>query len=240
MTRTAVPASASASALALVTIVSLGCGGCGGGDGDADARPADADDADADPDGCSGAQAFTGELIDFASTDETFLGVFDAVFTLRDEPTCTGTTAPNGRFVLEAPDDHFTVFDVDAPDDYLDGIWPVGSGFAASPSGRALTAADLAGLDVTLDPTRAQVMLSQSNLNPLPLTISGTQDETFTTQDGAVWTPGNDLRYVLYTNVEIGSGTQTLTDAQAVTETLGELVVEAGKVSYITTVQLPE
>lgn len=236
MTRTA--AAASASALALVTLVSLGCGGCGGGDGDADARPIDADDADADPDGCSGAQPFTGELIDFASTDADFLGVFDAVFTLRDETSCTATTAPNGRFVLQAPD-HESVFDVDAPDDYLDGIWPVSVIPApVTQSGRALTAADLSGLGVTLDPTRAQVMLSQTQ-SPVALTISGDQGPTFTTEDGVAWTAGNDLRYVLYTNVEVGDGTQALVDPGPVV-TFGELRVEAGKVSYVTTLVILE
>jgi hypothetical protein len=223
--------------LALVVLLAS-CAGCSDDANTPDGR-VDAAVFDAMPDGpsgCEGTGEFTGELIDFDSSPANFMGVFDAVFSRPGRPECTVHTAPNGRFILVIVDAPF-VFDVDAPDDYFDGIWPVegarvpGVTFSA----RAFSASDLGNLGVTPDPTKAHVMLYQDN-PPVALTVSGNPGATFTTADGSVWAAGNAEAYILFANVEVGTGTVTLTDATGTVEpTALEIPVQAGKVTYITT-----
>jgi hypothetical protein len=223
---------------ATAVLAGIALSGCPGSSSTPDGR-ADAGQVDAAIDariGCTGAQEFTGELIDFDSSPSAFQGVFDAVFTMRGEPTCTATTAPNGRFILSVPLD-VVEFDVDAPGDYLDGIWPVDGGLIASAtnSSRALAEADLVGLGVATVPGRGHLMLYQDAVAPLPLGLTGDPDGAFTTADGETWAPGNDQRYILFTNV--APGVQMVTDDQAITAPTGRPLVEAGKVTHITTRQ---
>jgi hypothetical protein len=58
---------------------------------------------DAPPDPCMPEMQFTGEFIDWDSTESAFKGVFAAHFTLDADMSKTTMTAPNGRFILCVP-----------------------------------------------------------------------------------------------------------------------------------------
>ncbi len=58
---------------------------------------------DAPPDPCMPEMQFTGEFIDWDSTESAFKGIFAAHFTLEGDATKTTMTAPNGRFILCVP-----------------------------------------------------------------------------------------------------------------------------------------
>jgi hypothetical protein len=58
---------------------------------------------DARPDPCAPEMQFTGEYVDWDSTETMFKGVFAAHFTLDSDPAKTTMTAPNGRFILCVP-----------------------------------------------------------------------------------------------------------------------------------------
>lgn len=58
---------------------------------------------DAPPDPCMPEMQFTGEFIDWDSTESAFKGVFAAHFTLQGDATKTTMTAPNGRWILCVP-----------------------------------------------------------------------------------------------------------------------------------------
>jgi hypothetical protein len=58
---------------------------------------------DAPPDPCMPEMQFTGEYVDWDSTEASFKGIFGAHFTLQGDATKTTMTAPNGRFILCVP-----------------------------------------------------------------------------------------------------------------------------------------
>lgn len=58
---------------------------------------------DAPPDPCMPEMQVQGEYIDWDSTPATFKGIIGATYTLRSDPSKTGTTPPNGRFLLCVP-----------------------------------------------------------------------------------------------------------------------------------------
>jgi hypothetical protein len=77
------------------------------------------------PSPCPAGELFyTGELVDWGSTLTTFLGVYDASFTVEGEPARTDKTSPNGRFELCLANATTTLVTVDATaaSTYFDGI----------------------------------------------------------------------------------------------------------------------
>jgi hypothetical protein len=93
--------------LLAVLLVLAGCGDDdGSADADAGAR-ADAARADAAPpdayDDCPGRLTFTGDYVDWDSTDTMFKGVFDAEVAPVGAPAQAVHTAPNGRSILCVP-----------------------------------------------------------------------------------------------------------------------------------------
>jgi len=230
-------------ALALTTVA---CAGCGDDGVTPDAPHADAAvDATVDAGSCTGPQAFTGELVDFDSTLTSFMGVFDAGFALRGEPGCTARTAPNGRFIMTLPASD-AIVDIDAPATYVDGLVVVPqatiTATGASYSLRSFTAARAdalyQSLAQTFDVTRGHVLIFQAQqLDSFALT--GTNGVTIDSADGSGWAPGNAARYVLFTNVEVGTGTQTLSSTSGAAVGVGPLPIEAGKLTFATTVFTP-
>ena len=90
-----------AGAIAAVAL-GLGLGACG----DSGVKPKDASPdtpVDMAPGMCGADVFFTGEIVDWDSTDAKFCGVFGAKWTVRGDVTRTSTTAPNGRFQLCLP-----------------------------------------------------------------------------------------------------------------------------------------
>jgi hypothetical protein len=86
----------------------VACSGCPGGGGTPkDATDADDDVADAGPDApidafvrCPGQTFFTGDYVDWDSSESSFLGIFEAEVYDHAEPATVDLTAPNGRAEL--------------------------------------------------------------------------------------------------------------------------------------------
>jgi hypothetical protein len=218
-----------------VAIIVAGCGGCSDDASTPDGRPDGA--VDAQPDAfvpvCTGPQELTGELIDFDSSPANFLGVFDAVFTLRGEPACTEHTAPNGRFILHVPTTD-QVVDVDAPDPYLDGALLVPrdtittAGIVFSLRGVSLSRA--MQLDPAQDAAHGLVAVNQSNIADV-WTLTGA-GASFDSEDGTIWAAGNDQPYILFTSV--APGTQTLSGS-GIAIGGGDIPVVAGQITWVAT-----
>lgn len=221
--------------LVVAIAITLGAG-CSDDGATIDARP----DApiDAAPDAfvtvCTGPQEFTGELIDFDSNPALFLGVVDAVFTLRGEPRCSTHTAPNGRFILHIPATD-QIADVDAPDPYLDGEVIVPRATITAPgiefSQRAVSLSRAQELDPAQDTAHGLVGVYQAGSDDTwTLTNS---NASVGTEDGTTWAASTSAKYLLFTNVD--PGTQTLTPAGGTTIGGGDIPVVAGQVTWVTT-----
>ncbi|HUH01424.1 MAG TPA: hypothetical protein VML75_05475 [Kofleriaceae bacterium] len=110
----------------LVLLATLGLSlatACGNGGGSPDAQQADAREPadaaiDAAPDAfvrCPGGVLFTGEYLDWDSSDAVFQGIFEA--TITDSSTnATAQTAPNGRWELCVPAATTVVATITHPD----------------------------------------------------------------------------------------------------------------------------
>jgi hypothetical protein len=226
---------------AVLALTTAACAGCGGGDDNPDGpRPDARVDASIDAtQGCTGPQDFTGELIDFDSSPTSFLGVFDARYTLRGDPGCEVTTAPNGRFVMTLPAAD-AIVDIDLPTPYLDALATVPRTTITAPmatfSMRGITEDRMneicLELGMSYDNQLATVIVYQA-VDPAALTLTNS-GPSMTSNDGTTWDPGNDGAYVVFTNVVIDAGTQTL-DGPPSTIGLGPVPVETSKVTYVTT-----
>src|SRR5262245_30827337 len=206
---------------------------CGSGDARQapDAPPVAAIDAAVDARVCVHQAEFSGVLEDFDSTPTSVIGVVDAVLTPRGAPECAGTTAASGRWNIALPPTD-AVVDIAGPGDYIDGLIDVSRSsitmglafyFRAMTVARAVSLNEALGQ--TYDPTRAQVMVFHSGSEE-PFTLSGANGMVVGTNDGTVWVPGNQFRYLLFTNVEVATGTQELMAAFAETLGAGPVPVE--------------
>ena len=97
--------------LAYVTFALAACAACG------DDGPTPM--VDTLPDPCAPEMTFTGEFVDWDSTEAAFHGVLGAKFALRSDPSKMSTTAPNGRFMMCIP----------AADGFVDVTPTAGSGY---------------------------------------------------------------------------------------------------------------
>src|SRR4051812_13393565 len=125
-----------------VLVCVLGIAACG----PSDEAPADAaiDAVTIDAGPCGADTFFTGELVDWDSTESNFLGVFEATYADATMPTRSDATSPNGRAELCVPTAAVDRIDVDAPDSYVDGQVIVRSDVVAAGgfySARTMTAA---------------------------------------------------------------------------------------------------
>lgn len=202
-------------------------GVAGGCDGDAPAVPDAGPDApiDAAIDAGCGLD-YTGELVDWDSNDTTFLGINAATFTVREDPTRTAMTAPNGRFMLCIPDGNFAIVDVAMPADYLPGL-----AFAkhdviratGAVSMRSMTAARrdsfFAGMGLAFDPAAGQVLVHFNGTTPRRAqVVAGAAATQAYNSDGAggfVWAAGDTGLYVFFGNVPVGATANTVVTSDA-------------------------
>ena len=101
----------------LLLVILAACG-CSDGKTKPDAAVDAALDARAiDAGHCGSDVPFTGEDLDWDSTDAAFCGVFNAAFKVRGSTLAieADTTSPNGRFVMCIPSQATTTLDISPP-----------------------------------------------------------------------------------------------------------------------------
>lgn len=234
--------------------LSAGCGDDGGAQ--ADARPIDAQDpadaaVDAGPDAfvrCPGAVLFTGEYLDWDSSDAMFQGIFDA--TVTDTSTnATAQTAPNGRWELCVPAGTAvaaTITHADrVPVRYVAAPEVIAAGMVST---RGLTLQQVLDLHsaagINLIGDRAMVLIEVRSHPGLEPVQGATVDVTGSNQEGtfsvdAAWdlqtgTTTGASGYMFFANVTLGAGSASVTvTPPAGTTCVGpaQLPLAAGEIS---------
>lgn len=206
--------------------------------------------ADAPPDSgmCPAARLFTGELVDWDSSEMAFCGVFGATYQVQGDPSRIDQTNPNGRFQICLASAAATRIDITPPTDASQCTVPMSTysipGLAvADPaviatgkliSMRAWTDARAASLGFTPDAAKANVFVHVEN-TPQPVSISSTSD-TPQYWNGTTWsTTGPTGIDVFFPNVDVGTGMTTVTMMGGAVGS-GAVPVEAGKITYVTLV----
>lgn len=200
------------------------------------------DGGDRDGGACGKESLIDGELIDWESTDGSFLGVDGARITLRFDDTVVTTTPPNGRIDLCARPQFPLEFLVGAPGDYLDGTLSIERD--AVFGGRALSLRTFTATRATtffnergliFDPNKAHIVVLMTG-DRTSLTLNLAHDTTQAGNDdggGAVvtWTDGDSGRYVLFPNVDPVGAVATISGDLA--SGPHNVPVAAGKLSLV-------
>lgn len=204
----------------IALIIALaGCDGCGNGSHN-DAAVIDIDNAS-----CGDQVHFTGEYVDW-DTDRSFCGIADAVVEVAGGGGMD-STAPNGRFDLCIPNQATTKLTVMQPGAPSQCSNPI-STYAVSTmlfanrevilaggffSGRAFTVARqdtfYQGAGLTFDAAKAQLFV-HVNGTPKPVAIAATHGATQAVST-TTWAAGDTGHDVFFPNVDIGTGTTTIT-----------------------------
>ena len=201
----------------------------------------------ADATTCGNNVLFTGETVDWDSTLDQFLGVFDAAWTVQSDTSLSVTSAPNGRFLLCVPNAARTVVTVTPPtatNQYMSALVVAGvnpqSHTVVDASLRLFTAARALSFfsdnGLTFDPTKGQVLVFEAG-DPIALSIDADHDQVLAATDAAhagtfVWSAGSTGTYVLFPNVDLSTGMTTMTDG--ITADTVVLPLAANTISYTT------
>jgi hypothetical protein len=230
--------------LVCVLLLAAACGDDGGA-ATVDAPPFDNGS-------CGDQLRFTGELVDWDSTDNTFCGIVDAEFVVQGDGAMD-TTSPNGRFELCIPrTDAPVLLDVTPSAANSQCATPAAAytlpGIAVANqavilaggfwSGRAFTTArqatffQMAGL--TFDPAAAHVVVHVEGATPRAVALSAAHGapQVF---GNAAWTPGATGRHVYFPNVDTAGGTTMLSVTGGALGT-GTIPVVAGTFTYVTVI----
>jgi hypothetical protein len=221
---------------AIVLLLTSACSDDGGGA--VDATPV----VDIDNGMCGADLRFTGELVDADSTMANFCGVNGAHL---EGSGAQPNTAPNGRFDLCIAKGGATNVAVtpsatasgctSMPGTYMLPAIAVGStatiqagGFF---SGRMITMQRLATLAPGADMAKAFVMVHVDG-NPRAVAIIAGHGEA-QAFNGTAWAAGESGSAVFFPNVDIGTGTTTLTVVGGAIGT-GPIPLQAGKLTLVT------
>jgi hypothetical protein len=181
-------------------------------------------DAPATGDGMCGAEDFfTGELVDWDSTDANFCGVFQATFTLST--SVTNTTNPNGRFQLCIPQATQTVVNITPPTDASQcnpsvGLYQIpgivvathaviatGQTYSTRMFGSNREMPFFSEFGVTPDPAKAIVFVHVDG-TPGSVLVDAVHDQPLE-WDGSAWGSGDTGVDVVFPNVVIGAPATT-------------------------------
>jgi hypothetical protein len=217
----------------LLALAIAGCGDDGG-------NKIDAAISDGQP------LTFTGEYVDWFSTDSAFCGIFQATFTVHGDSSRTNMTNPNGRFTLSLAPAQTTQIDITPPTAQSEcsqppstynvpGIIIADASVIASGqmfSARAFTVAQAAS--VGFDSTKAQVFVHVDG-TPRAVSITGTHQpaEAF---DGTTWAAGDTGANVYFPNVDPAPGMTTVSTTGSSIGT-GTVPLAAGTITYLTIVE---
>jgi len=240
----------------LVALLLAACG-CSDGKGKPDAPVGDGrlpDGKAVDAGKCAGGIFFTGEALDWDSTDAGFCGVFNATLKVRNssDPAQTDTTSPNGRWEMCIPLQTPVSIDLTPPTGNNPCATNPGSyGLKGIVVADAQVQAMLTGTDVfrvrEISTSRATGFYAQigspydaskgglmvhvvGSQHPVAITAAHDQVEK---SDGTTWQPGDTGVDVYFPNVAVGT-----TAIQAATGTTGAISVpiEANTITYATIV----
>jgi hypothetical protein len=229
--------------LTALTLLLVACGGCGD---DGNTGPVDAPiTVDIDNGSCGDQLRFTGEYIDWDSSDAAFCGIFDALFEVQGGNGSMDNTAPNGRFdQCVSGTDAVTLLDITPSADPSQCTTPASTyplaGVAVANaamvraggawSGRNFTADRQASLGVTLDPAKAHVFVHVDGpARTVALAAAHGDAQTFS---GTTWGPGDTGTEVFFPNVDVGTTALSATGGSTVGT--GEIPLEANKVTNVT------
>lgn len=201
------------------------CGDDSGGQ--ADARPIDAAPPDASIDSgpdaferCPGAMLFSGDYLDWDSSDAMFKGVFDATVT-NIATSATAQTAPNGRWELCVPAAtaiNATITQADyLPVRYTAAADVIAAGAVSTRGLEPARADTLFGtVGLTRDAADAQVLIEVRSHPSLSPVVGATVALTGATPDGTyavdtawalqVETMTGAAGYMFFANVPVGGG----------------------------------
>lgn len=233
---------------AAFALEALGACGDGGGTKPRDASPDT-------PAMCGGATSFTGEMVDWDSTEAKFCGVNKAVWTVRGDTACTSTTAPNGRFQLQVPRQAQTLVDIVPPtagsecpalsgtpmNTYQlrgvaiasDAVISAGGAFSARAltQARVLTMATQIGAPLAADHGQLVVHVSGT---PRQVSISAghAMAQRF---DGSTWAAGDTGSDVFFPNIDLSGGVVTVSMTGTSVGT-GTYTLEPGKLTYLSVI----
>lgn len=219
---------------AIVVATSVGCGGAGS-----------SPDAAVVSDGKCGADlAFTGEVIDWDSTDTKFCGVFGATLTVQGDGARTDKTNPNGRFELCVARAATVQLDLTPPAGpsmcSAAGVYPFSGIVVANRqviASGALFSARMIGMQRAasmFDATKAVVFVHTEG-TIRPVTSSATHGASMA-WDGARWQPGDNGANVVFPNTDVGDGMTTVDVVGGSAIGTGQVPVVAGAFTYVTIV----
>ncbi len=224
-------------------VLQVACGDDGGGGGPADAPfvPVDIDNGS-----CGDQLRFTGEYIDWDS-DASFCGINDAIVEVEGG-FAMDNTAPNGRFDLCIPSTQaVTRLDVTQPSAQSQCTNPP-SGYSTPTilvanrmvilaggffSGRSFTTARQASffqmVGQAFDSNKAQVLVHVDG-PARAVSIAAPHGPTWAIA-GTTWAAGDTGHDVFFPNVDVGTGTTTLTVANAYGT--GDIPLVAGTITNV-------
>ncbi len=189
---------------------------------------------DAPPDPCAPEMQFTGEYVDWDSTESAFMGVFGAHFTLQGDAAKTTMTAPNGRFILCLPAaDGLVDVEPMAGSDYVGGTVVVDKMVVQSRamlSYRSFTATRAADFGFDAGQAHVYVHVDGDARTVTTAAAPGVQ-KTF---DGATWTDGNSGTDIYLGNIAGTSTSLTVSGGDAIGA--GTIPLVAGEFTYVTIV----
>ncbi len=227
-----------------LAVVALALAACSDGGG----KPKDAPGPDAFV--CS-TKNFTGEIVDWDSTETKFCGVFNAALTVRTTNGDTDMSNPNGRFELCVPPGNGALVDVvqattASQCSSMPGTYTIGGMLFAEQavidlhamfSARSITSARLTTFFTQVgqayDPTKGQVFVHVEDTQH-PVAISSTHATTMA-WDGSKWAAGNTGINVFFPNVDVGTGTTTISVTGNATGA-GSYPVVANQFTWVTIV----
>jgi hypothetical protein len=215
--------------------------------------PAKPTDATVTGDGPCGAEDFfTGELVDWDSSESAFCGVFGATFTVAGNTSITNTTNPNGRFQLCIPVADQTRVDITPPTATSEcaptaGVYQL-PGMAIATHAVIATGQTIStrmiGMNrvmpffsangITLDNAKAIVFVHVDG-TPGSILSSAAHDAPLAF-DGSAWGSGDTGVNVVFPNTDVSSGTSTVgfTDGSGIGG--GTFPVAAHTFTYVTLV----
>jgi hypothetical protein len=192
---------------------------------------------------------FTGEVVDWDSTDTMFCGVFMAGMEVDGDATRHDSTNPNGRFQLNLAPAATTRVDITPPTAASECVTgnptyaPIpgiviadqaviaASGFY---SVRAMTSPRLTTfftqVGTPFDSSKAQVFVHVDG-TARPVSIDAAHDAT-QAWDGTTWAAGDTGVNVFFPNVAVGAGTTTISMTGATGA--GPAPIIAGTITYVT------